>query len=84
MLRTLCSGSNSRITVSTWFMSSARRSAPFFAAWVRPPRSAAALQPHLYPTVDEAGLPGFYVPLWYGLWARVGMLPGVVPSNGVD
>jgi tripartite-type tricarboxylate transporter receptor subunit TctC len=24
------------------------------------------------PTVDEAGLPGFYVSLWYGLWAPVG------------
>ena len=24
------------------------------------------------PTVDEAGLPGFYVSLWYGLWAPAG------------
>jgi tripartite-type tricarboxylate transporter receptor subunit TctC len=21
------------------------------------------------PTIDEAGLPGFYVPYWFGLWA---------------
>jgi tripartite-type tricarboxylate transporter receptor subunit TctC len=24
---------------------------------------------HDIPTVDEAGLPGFYAPYWYGLWA---------------
>ena len=24
------------------------------------------------PTVDEAGLPGFYVSLWFGLWAPAG------------
>jgi tripartite-type tricarboxylate transporter receptor subunit TctC len=30
------------------------------------------------PTVDEAGLPGFYVSLWYGLWAPAGTPPDVV------
>lgn len=24
------------------------------------------------PTVDEAGLPGFYIPVWHGLWAAKG------------
>jgi tripartite-type tricarboxylate transporter receptor subunit TctC len=24
------------------------------------------------PTVDEAGLPGFYLPVWYGMWAPKG------------
>jgi tripartite-type tricarboxylate transporter receptor subunit TctC len=24
------------------------------------------------PTVDEAGLPGFYVSIWFGLWAPKG------------
>jgi tripartite-type tricarboxylate transporter receptor subunit TctC len=28
------------------------------------------------PTVDEAGLPGFYVSLWHGLWA-----PARTPAN---
>jgi len=28
------------------------------------------------PTVDEAGLPGFYAPYWYGLWA-----PAHTPNN---
>jgi tripartite-type tricarboxylate transporter receptor subunit TctC len=30
------------------------------------------------PTVDEAGLPGFYAALWQGLWAPKGMPPEVV------
>jgi tripartite-type tricarboxylate transporter receptor subunit TctC len=30
------------------------------------------------PTVDEAGLPGFYVSTWYGLWAPKGTRPDVV------
>jgi tripartite-type tricarboxylate transporter receptor subunit TctC len=30
------------------------------------------------PTVDEAGLPGFYAPSWYGLWAPKGMAKDVV------
>ncbi len=30
------------------------------------------------PTVDEAGLPGFYVSLWYGLWAPAGTPQDVV------
>jgi tripartite-type tricarboxylate transporter receptor subunit TctC len=30
------------------------------------------------PTVDEAGLPGFYVSLWYGLWAPAGTPADVV------
>jgi tripartite-type tricarboxylate transporter receptor subunit TctC len=28
--------------------------------------------------VDEAGLPGFYVSLWYGLWAPAGTPPQIV------
>ena len=31
---------------------------------------------HDIPTVDEAGLPGFYAPYWYGLWA-----PPHTPNN---
>jgi tripartite-type tricarboxylate transporter receptor subunit TctC len=31
------------------------------------------------PTVDEAGLPGFHIPLWYGLW-----LPKGTPRDVVD
>jgi tripartite-type tricarboxylate transporter receptor subunit TctC len=30
------------------------------------------------PTVDEVGLPGFYVYLWYGLWAPAGTPPDIV------
>jgi tripartite-type tricarboxylate transporter receptor subunit TctC len=30
------------------------------------------------PTVDEAGLPGFYVSVWYGLWAPKGTPESVV------
>jgi tripartite-type tricarboxylate transporter receptor subunit TctC len=30
------------------------------------------------PTVDEAGLPGFYVSVWQGLWAPKGTPPEVV------
>jgi tripartite-type tricarboxylate transporter receptor subunit TctC len=30
------------------------------------------------PTVDEAGLPGFYAPLWFGLWAPAGTPQDVV------
>jgi tripartite-type tricarboxylate transporter receptor subunit TctC len=30
------------------------------------------------PTVDEAGLPGFYVSTWYGLWAPKGTPPDIV------
>ena len=30
------------------------------------------------PTVDEAGLPGFYVSVWHGLWAPKGTSPAVV------
>jgi tripartite-type tricarboxylate transporter receptor subunit TctC len=31
------------------------------------------------PTVDEAGLPGFHIPLWYGLW-----VPKGTPKEVVD
>ncbi len=31
------------------------------------------------PTVDEAGLPGFYVSTWSGLWA-----PGGTPRDVID
>jgi tripartite-type tricarboxylate transporter receptor subunit TctC len=31
------------------------------------------------PTVDEAGLPGFHIPLWYGLW-----LPKGSPKDPID
>ena len=30
------------------------------------------------PTVDEAGLPGLYISVWYGLWAPKGTAPEVV------
>jgi tripartite-type tricarboxylate transporter receptor subunit TctC len=30
------------------------------------------------PTVDEAGLPGFYVSVWFGLWAPRGTPEGIV------
>jgi tripartite-type tricarboxylate transporter receptor subunit TctC len=30
------------------------------------------------PTVDEAGLPGFYASLWYGLWAPAATPQGVI------
>jgi tripartite-type tricarboxylate transporter receptor subunit TctC len=34
-------------------------------------KSRLAAAPNI-PTVDEAGLPGFYASLWYGLWAPAG------------
>jgi tripartite-type tricarboxylate transporter receptor subunit TctC len=30
------------------------------------------------PTVDEAGLPGLYVNIWYGLWAPTGTPPDII------
>jgi len=30
------------------------------------------------PTVDEAGLPGLYINIWYGLWAPKGTAPAVI------
>jgi tripartite-type tricarboxylate transporter receptor subunit TctC len=30
------------------------------------------------PTVDEAGLPGFYISVWHGLWAPKGTSPDVI------
>jgi len=30
------------------------------------------------PTVDEAGLPGFYISVWHGLWAPKNTPPDVV------
>ena len=30
------------------------------------------------PTVDEAGLPGFHVSLWYGLWAPKGTAKDII------
>jgi tripartite-type tricarboxylate transporter receptor subunit TctC len=30
------------------------------------------------PTVDEAGLPGFYTSVWYGLWAPKGTAPAII------
>jgi tripartite-type tricarboxylate transporter receptor subunit TctC len=30
------------------------------------------------PTVDEAGLPGFYVALWFGLWAPAGTASNII------
>jgi tripartite-type tricarboxylate transporter receptor subunit TctC len=30
------------------------------------------------PTVDEAGLPGLHISLWYGLWAPAGTPPEIV------
>jgi tripartite-type tricarboxylate transporter receptor subunit TctC len=41
-------------------------------------RTRAAAAPDI-PTVDEAGLPGFYVPVWYGMWAPKG-----TPKNVID
>jgi tripartite-type tricarboxylate transporter receptor subunit TctC len=34
-------------------------------------KTRAAAAPDI-PTVDEAGLPGFYLPVWYGMWAPKG------------
>jgi len=36
-----------------------------------------AMAPEI-PTADEAGLPGFYVSTWYGLWAPKGTPPDIV------
>jgi tripartite-type tricarboxylate transporter receptor subunit TctC len=30
------------------------------------------------PTVDEAGLPGLYINIWYGLWAPAGTPSGII------
>jgi tripartite-type tricarboxylate transporter receptor subunit TctC len=30
------------------------------------------------PTVDEAGLPGFYISLWWGLWAPKGASNAII------
>jgi tripartite-type tricarboxylate transporter receptor subunit TctC len=30
------------------------------------------------PTVDEAGLPGLHISLWYGLWVPAGTPPEIV------
>ena len=30
------------------------------------------------PTVDEAGVPGFYISVWYGLWAPRGTPPDII------
>jgi tripartite-type tricarboxylate transporter receptor subunit TctC len=30
------------------------------------------------PTVDEAGLPGLYIDIWYGLWAPAGTPPDII------
>jgi tripartite-type tricarboxylate transporter receptor subunit TctC len=30
------------------------------------------------PTVDEAGLPGFYLPVWYGMWAPKGTPKAII------
>jgi tripartite-type tricarboxylate transporter receptor subunit TctC len=30
------------------------------------------------PTVDEAGLPGFYMAVWHGLWGPAGMPPAAI------
>jgi hypothetical protein len=35
------------------------------------------------PTVDEAGLPGFYISVWHGLWSSKGT-PKDVVSKGRD
>lgn len=32
------------------------------------------------PTVDEAGLPGFYIPVWHGLWAAKGTPKEVIAT----
>src|SRR5262249_17370749 len=35
------------------------------------------------PTVDEAGLPGFYVAVWHGLWAPKGTPTNIVSELNV-
>jgi tripartite-type tricarboxylate transporter receptor subunit TctC len=40
-------------------------------------RTRAATAPDI-PTVDEAGLSGFYVPVWYGMWAPKGTPKDVI------
>jgi tripartite-type tricarboxylate transporter receptor subunit TctC len=42
-------------------------------------RSRLAAAPHI-PTVDEAGLPGLYLTIWYGLWVPKGT-PKIVISR---
>jgi tripartite-type tricarboxylate transporter receptor subunit TctC len=32
------------------------------------------------PTVDEAGLPGLYINIWYGLWAPKGTPPDIAAN----
>jgi tripartite-type tricarboxylate transporter receptor subunit TctC len=44
-------------------------------AVMAPKRLAAA--PDI-PTIDEAGLPGFHVPYWFGLWAPKGTPASIV------
>ena len=40
-------------------------------------KTRAASAPDI-PTVDEAGLPGFYMPVWYGMWAPKGTPKDIV------
>ena len=36
------------------------------------------------PTIDEAGLPGFDFPIWYGVWAPIGTPPSIVEKLARD
>jgi len=42
-------------------------------------RARIAAAPEI-PTVDEAGLPGFYISLWWGLWAPKGTSNAIITS----
>jgi tripartite-type tricarboxylate transporter receptor subunit TctC len=47
-----------------------------FKAYAVMARERAATAPDI-PTVDEAGLPGFYMPVWHGMWVPKGTPPDV-------
>jgi tripartite-type tricarboxylate transporter receptor subunit TctC len=48
-----------------------------FKAYAVMARERAATAPDI-PTVDEAGLPGFYMPVWHGMWVPKGTPPNIV------
>jgi tripartite-type tricarboxylate transporter receptor subunit TctC len=48
-----------------------------FKAYAVMARERAATAPDI-PTVDEAGLPGFYMPVWHGMWVPKGTPPDVI------
>ena len=49
-----------------------------FKAYAVMAKTRAATAPDI-PIVDEAGLPGFYMPVWYGMW-----VPKATPKDVID